>query len=115
MLADELLHTVGDSVGILGEGISDGAKFAVVEVEKDWRLDAEFSASADGFGATRSGEGFTGRNFGEVGGSFFAFGGNGEIDADAFPAKSRCGQGSRLSDGVGNRAILSRPAWLLLL
>src|SRR5580704_11441600 len=84
MLADDLLHTVGDSVDILGEGISDGAKFAVVEVEKDWRLDAEFSASADGFGATRSGEGFTGRNFGEVGGSFFAFGGNGEIDADAF-------------------------------
>jgi|HubBroStandDraft_6_1064221.scaffolds.fasta_scaffold320002_2 hypothetical protein len=83
-LVDEFLNIVGDSVDILGERIGDGAKFAIVEIEKDRRVDAEFSASASSFSATRSGEGFTRTNFGEVGGSFFAFGGDGEVNVNTF-------------------------------
>ena len=88
-LVDEFLDTVGDGVDILGKGIGDGAKFAVVEVEKDGRLDAEFLASAGGFGTTRGSEGFARGNFGEVGGSFFAFRGDGEVDVDAFSRVAR--------------------------
>jgi hypothetical protein len=85
----EFLGVVCDGVDVFGERIGDGAKFAVVEVEKDRGLDAELLASAGGFGATRGREGFAGGNLGEVGGSLFAFGSDGEVDVDAFAGVSR--------------------------
>ena len=53
----EIPRVVGDGVDILRERIGDGAKFAVVEVEKDRGLDTELLASAGGFGATGGGSG----------------------------------------------------------
>lgn len=98
----EFLGVVGDGVDVFGERIGDGAKFAVVEVEKDRGLDAELLASAGGFGATRGREGFAGGNFGEVGGSLFAFGGDGEVDVDAFAGVPRKGGSSEdLVVGMG--------------
>ena len=93
-LLHEFLGVVGDGVDVFGERIGDGAKFAVVEVEKDRGLDAELLASAGGFGATRGREGFAGGNFSEVGGSLFAFGGDGEVDVDAFAGIAREGGSS---------------------
>jgi hypothetical protein len=93
-LLHEFLGVFSDGVDVFGERIGDGAKFAVVEVEKDRRLDAELLASAGGFGATRGREGFAGGNFSEVGGSLFAFGGDGEVDVDAFAGVPREGGSS---------------------
>jgi hypothetical protein len=98
----EFLGVVCDGVDVFGERIGDGAKFAVVEVEKDRGLDAELLASAGGFGATRGREGFAGGNLGEVGGSLFAFGSDGEVDVDAFAGVSRKGGSSEdLVVGMG--------------
>lgn len=104
-LVDEFLDPVGDGVNVLGEGIGDSAKFAVVEVEKDGGLKAKFLASAGGFGATGSGEGFACGNFGEVGGSFFSFGGDGEVDVDAFVGVAReGGSGEDFVVGMGENS-----------
>lgn len=101
-LLHELLGVVGDRVDVFGERIGDGAKFAVVEVEKDRGLDAELLASTAGFDATRGREGFAGGNFREVGGSLFAFGGDGEVDVDAFASVAREGGSSEdLVVGMG--------------
>ncbi len=51
---NEIPRVVDDGVDILREGIGDGAKFAVVEVEKDRGLDTELLASAGGFSARRA-------------------------------------------------------------
>ena len=117
-LRHELLGVVGDRVDVFGERIGDGAKFAVVEVEKDRGLDAELLASAGGFGATRGREGFASGNFGEVGGSFFAFGGDGEVDVDAFASVAseggsgedfvvRMGEDGEEDAGLGRGSLLS--------
>ena len=82
-LVDEFLDVVGDGVNIFGERVGDGPEFAVVEIEKDGWLDAQFFASAGGFGAAGIGERIAGGNFGEIVDAFFAFGGDGEVDLDA--------------------------------
>jgi hypothetical protein len=101
-LVDQFPDVVGDGVDIFGERIGDGAKFAIVEIEEDGRLDAELLASAGGFGATSRREGIAGGNFGEVVDSFFAFRGDGEIDVDAFAAVARQdGSGEGFVVGMG--------------
>ena len=88
-LFDKLVHIVGDGVNILRQGIGNGAQFAVIQIKKDRRLDSELLAGASGFGPTRGGERFTGGNFGEVGGSFLALRGDGEVNADALASVPR--------------------------
>jgi hypothetical protein len=83
-LVDEFPDVVGDGMDVFGERIGHGAEFAVVEIEEDGRLDAEFPAGAGGFGATSGGERRPGGNFGESVYAFFALGGDGEVDLDAF-------------------------------
>jgi len=83
-LVDEFSDVVSDSMNVFSERIGHGAEFAVVEIEKDGRLNAEFLAGASSFGATRGGERRSGGNFGESVDAFFAFGSDGEIDLDAF-------------------------------
>lgn len=83
-LVDEFLNIVRDGVDVLGQRTRDGAKFAIIEIEEDGRLDTEFLAGAGGFGATCDSERFTGRNFCKAGGSFFASSGDGEVDVNTF-------------------------------
>ena len=71
-------------MNVFGEGLGEGAEFAVVEIEEDGRLDAKFLAGACGFCAAGVGESISGGNFGEIVGTLFAFGGDGEADLDAF-------------------------------
>jgi len=97
-LVDELLDVVGDGVNVFGEGIGHSAEFAVVEVEKDGRLDAELFAGARGFGVAGGRERFSGGDLGEIVDSFFAFSGDGEVNLNALA--SVAGEGGAHEDFV---------------
>jgi len=114
---DQFLNAIGDGVNVFGERIGDGAEFAVVEIEEDGRLDAEFLAGAGGFGAAGGGQRFAGWNVCEIVGAFFALGGNGEVDLDALTrVTSEDGTHEsfvvRMSGDGEEDARLRRQSWL---
>ena len=96
-LRDQLFCVVGHGLDVLSKRVRHSTQLSVIQLEKDGRLQAKLLAGTLSFRTSGLRQRLSGRNRGMFIRSFLSFGGDGQVNLDAFARiAGKYGTGERL-------------------